>query len=248
MAKEDKKNTPPIYDTETGALTDYGKSLGLQPVQTVKIQGIEVLTLKGDPGHTPTDEELLALIKPLIPEVKNGENGQDGHTPTYDELLALIRPLIPKVENGETPSDEKLLSLIATLIPPHVLDPEGPEVTLDNIKEIKDEILILQKKIDELLQEKTIIGKGGVGLKGSINTSKSNQYRFMDDDPNVSGIINGINTDFIVSKTPVKRSMKIYRGGGREEISAGDFTLTSKLVRFIIAPQVGETLVFDYRY
>jgi len=47
---------------------------------------------------TPTESELLALIKPLIPEVK------DGKTPTQEELLALIRPLIPKVKDGISPT------------------------------------------------------------------------------------------------------------------------------------------------
>lgn len=43
-------------------------------------------------GHTPTTEELVALIKPLIPVVK------DGHTPTEDELKKIIEPLIPNTD------------------------------------------------------------------------------------------------------------------------------------------------------
>ena len=65
----------------------------------------------GPPGKTPTTEELLALIKPLIPRVV------DGKTPTKQELLALIRPLIPKVADGKTPTTEELLALITPLIP-----------------------------------------------------------------------------------------------------------------------------------
>lgn len=80
-------------------------------VQKVAIDGISVITMKGNDGHTPTDKELLALIKPLIPQVRDGKN------PTKEELLALIRPLIPIVKNGETPSDERLLKLITPLIP-----------------------------------------------------------------------------------------------------------------------------------
>lgn len=41
----------------------------------------------GDDGHTPTDEEILALIEPLIPQVT------DGATPTKEELTALIMPI-----------------------------------------------------------------------------------------------------------------------------------------------------------
>lgn len=44
---------------------------------------------KGEKGDSPTEEELLALIRPLIPPAP-----KDGHTPTDSELLALIKPLI----------------------------------------------------------------------------------------------------------------------------------------------------------
>jgi len=65
----------------------------------------------GEDGHTPTDEELLALIKPLIPKVK------DGKTPTTAELFKIIKPLIPEVKDGETPSDERIIELIKKSVP-----------------------------------------------------------------------------------------------------------------------------------
>ena len=68
-------------------------------------------SIRGRPGEKPTDEELLTLIKPIIPKV------EDGHTPTKEELLTLIKPLIPQSKDGETPSDERLLALITPLIP-----------------------------------------------------------------------------------------------------------------------------------
>lgn len=37
----------------------------------------------GKDGKTPTKEELLALIKPLIPKVKDGKDGKDGRTPIF---------------------------------------------------------------------------------------------------------------------------------------------------------------------
>ena len=59
----------------------------------------------------PTDERLVEIIKPLIPEVV------DGKTPSKEDLLAIIKPLIPQVENGKTPSQSELLDLIKPLIP-----------------------------------------------------------------------------------------------------------------------------------
>lgn len=68
---------------------------------------------KGDKGDKHTDEELLALIKPLIPKPVKGDKGD---SPTSEELLKLIRPLIPVVEDGDDPTDEHLLELIKPLI------------------------------------------------------------------------------------------------------------------------------------
>ncbi len=106
-----------------------GKNLGekingLKIEEPIKVEmsGIEILTLKGekgDVGHSPTDEELLNLIEPLIPKA------EDGKTPTKEELLKLIRPLIPKVKDGETPSDERLLKLIVPLIPKLKIPKDG---------------------------------------------------------------------------------------------------------------------------
>lgn len=64
----------------------------------------------------PTDEELLALIKPLIPEVKDGEageDGEDGETPSDERLLALVSPLVERM----MPSEKELLKIIKPLIP-----------------------------------------------------------------------------------------------------------------------------------
>ncbi len=74
----------------------------------------------GPKGDSPTREELLALIKPLIPEVYDGIDGidgVDGHTPTEEELLSLIRPLMPVAKDGHTPTNEELIALITPLIP-----------------------------------------------------------------------------------------------------------------------------------
>lgn len=107
---------------------------------------------KGDAGHSPTDEELLVLIRPLIPSVK------DGHTPTPEELLVLIRPLIPRVKDGETPSDERIIRLIKPLIP-RVKDGETPSDSrlLKLIKPLvptKEKLLALIRPLIESFEEK----------------------------------------------------------------------------------------------
>lgn len=71
----------------------------------------KVKFLKGDKGDNPTDEQIVTLIRPLIPDPV------PGHTPNNEELLRLIRPLIPVVQDGKTPTKRELVNLILPLIP-----------------------------------------------------------------------------------------------------------------------------------
>jgi len=100
---------------------------------------------EGDDGHTPTDTELLSLIKPLIPEVKDGD---DGHTPTAEEILALIRPLIPEVKDGATPTREELLDLIIPLIPEPIKGEQGKDGTEIESKQIAKKLNTLEEKVE----------------------------------------------------------------------------------------------------
>lgn len=76
---------------------------------------------KGDKGDKPSEAELLMLIEPLIPFVKDGE---DGKVPDNDALQALIKPLIdaavanmqPSIDqkaDAEKGADDKLAGMIA---------------------------------------------------------------------------------------------------------------------------------------
>lgn len=86
--------------------------------------------VKGDDGKTPTKSELVGLIKPLIPAPIPGDAG---HTPTNDELLRLIQPLIPVAIHGHTPTEEELAAIIRPLIPV-VVDGQMPQHEWDKSK------------------------------------------------------------------------------------------------------------------
>lgn len=81
-------------------------------VEAVDKKILDIKALEEEIKAGITDERLLAIIKPLIPEVK------DGKTPSEKELLALIKPLIPAVKDGKSPTIDELLSLIKPLITP----------------------------------------------------------------------------------------------------------------------------------
>lgn len=84
-------------------------------IESIKIEADAKLAEIKD-GKTASDEELKALIKPLIPKVK------DGKTPTKKELKAIIEPLIPVVLDGINPNPEDVVPLVLAKIPPVVLD------------------------------------------------------------------------------------------------------------------------------
>jgi hypothetical protein len=71
------------------ALENQVRALGGKPVATVPAPG--PVGPSGTPGLTPTDDQLRALIRQVITE----NPPQNGHTPTTEELLAIIKPLIP---------------------------------------------------------------------------------------------------------------------------------------------------------
>ena len=58
-------------------------------------------------GRTPTRDELMALITPLIPS-----KAKDGKTWTKEELVNLIMPLIPSIEKDEDITEQDVVDLI----------------------------------------------------------------------------------------------------------------------------------------
>lgn len=97
----------------------------------VTLEGVSVVQIKGDKGDKHTDEELLDLIKPLIPDPIKGEKGDE---PSDDRIISLIEPLIPdpvKGDPGEKPSEEELKRIIKPLIPPAAkpIKPSADELT-----------------------------------------------------------------------------------------------------------------------
>jgi len=84
-------------------------------IDSVKKKGDKGDSIKGDDGKTPTRDELLEIIRPLIPKVKDGESvkGDDGKTPTREELLSIILPLIPEIKKEKLVLTDEHMDKIA---------------------------------------------------------------------------------------------------------------------------------------
>jgi len=215
-------------------------------------------------GDSPTLEELLAIIKPLIPTIEE----------LFEKIKPLIPPPI-KGDNYILTVKDK--NEIASKIKPTTVDRviervEVPIITEKIVKEVKevalnesaektrDKLESLKKgekltiqAIEDLADILAELRKwrgevvtfmnlgGGGGFTSPI-------YNFIDDEvPN--GVINGSNTVFTLDRLPYRGSVKIYRGGARQRVGE-DYTFTNseqKQFTFLIAPEVGEVLLADYR-
>lgn len=133
-------------------------------VQKFKLEGVEVITIKGDKGDTPTKEELVPiineLIPPLIPAPIKGDTGpaftyedftpeqidglkikgDQGDSVTPEDLVPFIKKLIPAPIKGDSPTEEQLISLIQPLIPAPKPGKKGDQGSADTGEDILKKI------------------------------------------------------------------------------------------------------------
>lgn len=65
-------------------------------------------------------------------------------------------------------------------------------------------------------------------------------------DENVA--LEGSGTTYTLAHTPIAGTLRLYRGGSRQSIAEGDFTLVGKVVTLNTSLSTNETLVADYEY
>lgn len=196
------------------SITSIKDELAKEPAEDVAVEktamrlAAKLATLeKGNDGHTPTKEELLSLITPLIPEVSDGV---DGETPTEEDLLALIKPLIPVVKNGKdgvTPivDVEQIVRDVTTQVIPLIPTVDTIEKDIPQLgEEIRDSLELLEGKerlnmsaIDGLIEalealKKRIEEANKVLYVGGGSTGGGRIVRSYD----LSTLLNGTTTTF----------------------------------------------------
>ncbi len=229
---------PPIYDEE-GNLTDYGKSIGASPIPPNEMAKQFFSMLRGPKGE----------------QGDKGEQGEQGDTGEQGEK----GDKGDQGEKGDTGEQGKQ-GIVGPKGEEGLPGMPGKEGSPDTPPELRDKLESLKKGeklsiqaiedlaeiLEELKKEKKGSGRDLGLLKGGVHAGKGREIRFIDDET-PTGTVNGVNTIFIVSKTPQDGSLKVYRGGARQRITE-DYTLSGRTITFLIAPQVGEIILVDFRY
>lgn len=173
--------------------------------------------LRGRPGHTPTDEELLALITPLIPAEVEKQMPED------DDLTELIKPFIPDAIPGHTPTDDELTSLITPLIPKPIKGDKGLPGLPGRDAEMPshDELLTLIKPLIPKVKEirSNLTGETIVAKHKELPQESRISYDDLKDTPNMDAIL--------------------------RKISSKDYSLTELTDVGIATPANGQTLVYN---
>jgi len=183
---------------------------------------------KGDDGK----------VGPAGPQGISGERGPLGlQGVTGPQGESIVGPKGESVQGPAGPQGER--GDLRDLSPQEIRDAlellsKGEKLSIQSIED-------LGEIIEELRKFKKEVGSGGGG------GFTSPVYNFVDDEV-PAGTINDANTVFTVARLPFRGSLKIYRGGARQRVTE-DYTLSAdqKTVTFLIAPQVGEILLVDYR-
>jgi len=164
----------------------------------------------------------------------------------HEKIMVMMDKKMSEIKDGKDADEETMIEKINQ----NVLAKMTEQITaqkeeiLKNLKENGLDISMI-KGIKDLFKElfdefKTTLPtvQGGRFFGGSA------VHKFIDDET-PSGTKDGVNTVFVLVKSPI--GLKVFRGGARQRITE-DFTLSNKTITFTVAPAAGEIILCDYRY
>lgn len=167
------------------AIKDIPEAEPFPTKMRVQLEGIDVITINGRDGHTPTEDELQSLIKPLIPEPIKG----DSYILTKNDKVEISRLVkVPIVEKIETVR-------------------EIPMITNEVIEvAVSDEPIIIKEKLESLKDEERLDISAIKGVEKSNNTLSDNIIN------RAIGIVDQ-RTSFLINKVS-NLSAQVSAGGG----------------------------------
>lgn len=174
----------------------------------VTLEGISVVTLKGDKGDAPTKEELVKILKPFIPAPEKGDAGKDYVLTAKDkkDIAASIKiPVIEKVIEKTTVNQP-----IITHETKEVAVGDEPDVIVEKINESKKIIDAERVRgLTNVIHQLETIGSNPQGKEAG---GGGNVVRYLSNGVVISAYVTEIN--FSSNITPV------YDGNGRITLTA----------------------------
>jgi len=168
-----------------------------------------------------------------------------------DELLKTSQEKFWSLDLNFSTQKEQIIAeaLTRIIFPEHKETEFQPEELRDKLEILKGKERLDIKAIDGLdelikeLEDKIVksrkLGGGGFNY-GTMN------IHFLDD-ITPTGLVNGINKDFVLPHAPSPASsLKVYKSGARQRITE-DYTLSGLIITFNTAPQAGEIILCDLR-
>lgn len=199
-------------------------------------------------GEAPTDEYLLELITPLIPEAIKGEDGLPGKNADekviVDKVLAKVRPLIPKPAVIKPIDEAALVAKVLAQLP-------EKKITVDDIEGLDDTV---SARLDKHQQRLGYLHGGGdtVGAGSNITITNTNGTKVISaSSGSLSGTQekstttpDGIQTTFSFAHTP----RMIFWNGAMQTLT-DDYTVSLLTITFTVAagiPQTNDKIVNIY--
>ncbi len=191
-------------------------------------------------------KELQSMYE-RIARLKDGKDGRHGRTPTRDELLTLIRPLIPQVRDGKDASQLDMEMITKEVIKRVPKDRKGRigwgahPLRVDDVNGVIDKVT---REIKFLGLTVTRSPDGVVTVNAVISPVSTNALASAD----ISSQANGSNKTFTIPTNTAVLSVLgsdapfIYKATTDYTVSGMTLTFTGA----VTAPSAGATVVIEY--
>jgi len=194
-----KKKIVSPYVKKNLSISDRLAALGTPKVKVIEKK--VYLGEPGAPGAKPTRSELLSLIQPLIPKVKDGETPKKGvHYFTVDEVESIKDEIMKQVQAG----------IVIPKAPevPVIEFPKALEIDAEFVKKIiaimhslpeKDKLEVSQgiRNAQSFIYKGTKYGMAEMMHGGGSSSSSSSGYQVP-----TAGLVNGVNQVFTWATAP----------------------------------------------
>ena len=209
--------------------------------------------IKGEKGDNPTNDELLGLIKPLIPIVK------DGYTPTKGKDYFDGKNGVTPIAGKDYPTTQQVLNIIKSAVSqikiPEPKEPYIPKKGVDyfNVEDVstitnevkdalKQPLKLIQNDLKFIKEELKKLKIKGEGLRGAIHRGGAD---YSMETP--TGVCNGVNTTFTLAETPYASTMVMFYVNGQLMKKDSDYTISNKTITTITPPPTDSVTFVMYR-